>query len=133
MDLEHIRLKAIGVVKNDAAEVPRHWTVSDLRGQLVLDAEYEGGLKDIRPGMRIVVIFLFHRSREYTPDHLRHKPPHHDQVKGIFSTCSPVRPNPIGMSVLTVESVDGSVLAVSGIDMLDGTPVLDIKPYIAAT
>jgi len=130
MDLNHITLKGIGVVKHDATEVPRHWTVSELRGRLVLEPEYEGGLQDIQPGARIIVIFLFHLSRQYTADHLRHKPPHHDQVKGIFSTCSPVRPNPIGMSVLTVEKVEGTVLTVMGLDMLDGTPILDIKPYV---
>ena len=133
MDLSDVRLTAIGVVRTDAESVPRHWSISQETGTLVLDQKYEAGLRDIVPGKRIVVLFLFHQSREFTVDHLRHKPPHHDQVKGIFSTCSPVRPNPIGLSVVTVEKVEGAVLTVKGIDMLDGTPILDIKPHTEAT
>lgn len=132
MDLSHITLTPIGVVKSDAEKTPRHWTVSDQIGRLELDKKYEAGLKDVEPGKRLMVIFLFHQSRPFSLDHLQHKPPHLDQIRGIFSTCSPVRPNPIGVSVVTVEKVDGPVLTVRGIDMLDGTPILDIKPYIAA-
>ncbi len=131
MDLSRVALTAIGVVRTNAEKIPRHWTISDVVGQVVLEERYERGLKDIQPGKRIVVIFLFHQSRDFTLDHLQQKPPHLDQVRGIFSTCSPVRPNPIGMSVVTVEKVEGPALTVRGIDMLDGTPVLDIKPYIA--
>ena len=130
MDLSHIDLTAIGFVRTDAEKVPRHWTISDQAGRLELEPEYVAGLKDIQPGQRLVVIFLFHRSRGFSLDHLRHKPPHLGEVRGIFSTCSPVRPNPIGMSVVTVEKVEGPVLTVKGIDMLDGTPILDLKPYI---
>jgi tRNA-Thr(GGU) m(6)t(6)A37 methyltransferase TsaA len=130
MDLSHIDLTAIGVVRTDAEKVPRHWTISDQVGRLELEQEYVAGLKDIQPGQRLVVIFLFHQSRGFSFDHLQHKPPHLDEVRGIFSTCSPVRPNPIGLSVVTVEKIEGPVLTVKGIDMLDGTPILDLKPYI---
>jgi tRNA (Thr-GGU) A37 N-methylase len=57
-------------------------------------------------------------------------PPHRGEEIGVFSICSPRRPNPIGLSVVAVLSVDGPVIHVRGIDMLNGTPILDIKPHV---
>ena len=114
-------------------KIPRHWTVSDIEGKLVIHEEYLEGLKDIKAGQRIVVIFHFDRSPEFTPDLLSQTPPHQDQAKGVFSLCSPIRPNPIGMSILNVLGVEGNVIYVEGIDMLDRTPILDIKPFIELT
>ncbi len=110
--------------------IPRHWTLSDLEGMLVINKEYCEGIKDIHEGQRIVVIFHFHKSPEFTPQFLVQNPPHRDQTKGVFSTCSPRRPNPVGISVLDVLWIENNVIHVKGIDMLDGTPILDIKPYI---
>jgi len=126
-----IILKPIGYVKTDAKEIPRNWTVSEVKGRVVLREEYIEGMKDITPGSRIVVIFHFHKSPEFSPQFLLQKPPHRDREFGVFSTCSPVRPNPIGMSVLEVLDVKDNIIYVKGIDMLDGTPVLDIKPYVS--
>ena len=104
---------------------------------LVVDEAYKEGLGDIEPGQRIVVIFNFHESPAFSPDLLRQTPPHRrqgppgvDRSMGIFSICSPVRPNPIGMSVLEVLGVEGNVVHVRGLDMRDGSPILDIKPYL---
>lgn len=126
-----IELRPIGFVRTDAREVPRHWSVSDVVGTLTLDDEYVEGLVDTEAGERIVVIFHFHRSPEFSAELLRQTPPHTGKKTGIFSTCSPVRPNPLGMSVLEVLGVEGATVRVRGLDMLDGTPILDIKPYIA--
>ena len=126
-----IILKPIGYVKTDAKEIPRNWTVSEVKGRVVLREEYIEGMKDITPGSRIVVIFHFHKSPEFSPQFLLQKPPHRDREFGVFGTCSPVRPNPIGMSVLEVLDVKDNIIYVKGIDMLDGTPVLDIKPYVS--
>ena len=125
-----IELKPIGIVRTDATEVPRHWSVSDVEGMLIIDEEYLEGLKDIEPGQRIVVIFNFHRSPEFASRFLRQTPPHRGKDMGVFSTCSPIRPNPIGMSVLEVLGVEGAAIRVKRLDMLEGTPILDIKPYI---
>lgn len=125
-----IELKPIGFVRTDAKEIPRHWSVSDVEGTLVIDEEYLEGLKDIEPGQRIVVIFNFHRSPEFTSGFLRQTPPHRGEEMGVFSICSPIRPNPIGMSILEVLGVEGTTLHVKRLDMLEGTPILDIKPYI---
>jgi tRNA-Thr(GGU) m(6)t(6)A37 methyltransferase TsaA len=125
-----IELKPIGYVRTDATEVPRHWSVSDVEGMLIIDEEYLEGLKDIEPGQRIVVIFNFHRSPEFASRFLRQTPPHRGKDMGVFSICSPIRPNPIGMSVLEVLGGEDTTIRVKRLDMLDGTPILDIKLYI---
>jgi tRNA-Thr(GGU) m(6)t(6)A37 methyltransferase TsaA len=126
-----LELQSIGHVHTKAAEMPRHWSVSDVEGQLVIDPQYQAGLKDIEPGQRLVVLFHFHRSPEFTPERLIQKPPHRDLKMGIFSICSPVRPNPLGLSIVRVLAIKENVIEVQGLDMLDGTPILDLKPYIA--
>ena len=127
-----IVLEPIGYVSTKATSVPRHWTVSDVEGELVIDEKYQEGLKDIKDGQRIVVIFHFDRSPKFDPQYLQQIPPHpHRKRKlGVFSICSPIRPNPIGLSVVEVLSVKGNRLRVRGIDMFDKTPILDIKPDI---
>ena len=123
-------MKPIGYVRTDTEDVPRHWTVSEVEGQLVIDAEYFQGLRDIRIGQQIVVLFHFHKSPEFTPDMLVQLPRHRNKEMGIFSICSPRRPNPIGMSVLDVLAIEKTIIQVKRIDMLDGTPILDIKPHV---
>ncbi|MCK8601153.1 tRNA (N6-threonylcarbamoyladenosine(37)-N6)-methyltransferase TrmO [Desulfoferrobacter suflitae] len=125
-----IIMEPIGVVRTQAEKVPRHWTVSDLEGRLLVHEEYRQGLRDIKPGQKIVVIFYFDRSPVFSPELLVQTPPHRREAMGVFSICSPHRPNPIGLSVLEVLDVEGSVLHVKGIDMYDGTPILDIKPLV---
>ncbi len=125
-----IELRPIGFVRTNVKEIPRHWSVSDVEGTLVIDEEYLQGLEDLEPDQRIVVIFAFHRSPEFSPGFLRQTPPHRGKEVGVFSTCSPVRPNPIGMSILEVLEVRGATVRVRRLDMLNGTPILDIKPHI---
>jgi tRNA (adenine37-N6)-methyltransferase len=125
-----IEMKPIGFVRTDAKEIPRHWSVSDVEGALVVDEKYLEGLKDIEPHQRIVVIFNFHQSPGFSPRFLRQTPPHSEKEVGVFSTCSPIRPNPIGMSILEVLEVKGATIRVRRLDMLEGTPILDVKPYI---
>jgi len=127
-----IEMKTIGTVHTSQKKVPRHWTISDVEGTLDIDENYLEGLKDIHAGERIVVLFYFHKSPVFTTDHLCQTPPHGQKPKGVFSICSPIRPNPIGMSILKVIDIVGNVLKVRGLDMLDGTPVLDIKPLVGA-
>lgn len=125
-----IQMVPIGFVHTNAKKVPRHWTVSDVEGTLVIDEQYLKGLKDIKPRQRIVVIFHFHRSHGFDASYLTQTPPHRKKPLGVFSICSPLRPNPIGMSVLEVLEIKNNILKVKGLDMLDGTPILDIKPCI---
>ena len=125
-----VNMEPIGLVHTDAKKIPRHWTVSDVEGTLVIDGRYLEGLKDIKPRQRIVVIFHFHQSPDFDASYLIQTPPHRKKPLGVFSICSPVRPNPIGMSVLEVLGIRKNIIRVKGLDMLDGTPILDIKPCI---
>jgi len=123
-------ISPIGFVKTDVRDIPRHWSISDKEGVIVIEEKYKPGLKDIKAGQNIVVIFYFHKSPPFTEEHLIQVPPHRQEKLGVFSICSPVRPNPIGMSILEVTKVAGNTVHVKGLDMIDGTPVLDIKPFI---
>jgi tRNA-Thr(GGU) m(6)t(6)A37 methyltransferase TsaA len=126
----NIEMKPIGFVKTDIKNVPRHWTVSEAEGMLIIDDKYKSGLKDIKPGENIVVIFHFHRSPVFSEEYLFQVPPHRNKRLGVFSTCSPFRPNPLGMSVLEVIKIEGNTIYCRGLDMIDGTPILDIKPFV---
>jgi tRNA (adenine37-N6)-methyltransferase len=125
-----ITMAPIGYFYTDEIEIPRHWSISDEKGRIEIDSQYAQGLKDIRVGQKIVVIFYFHKSEPFTADLLVQTPPHKGRRTGVFSICSPMRPNPLGLSVLSVVGIRDNVIDVNHIDMVDGTPILDIKPHI---
>ncbi len=125
-----IEMKPIGFVSTDAKEVPRSSSVSDVEGTLVIDEIYQDGLRDIKPGQHIYVIFHFHLSPKFTSQFMRVKPPTRENKVGVFSTHSPFRPNPIGLSFLEVLGIDGNDIHVKGLDMVDKTPILDIKSEV---
>jgi tRNA-Thr(GGU) m(6)t(6)A37 methyltransferase TsaA len=127
-----IELRPIGFVRTEkrSAGIPRHWSFSEVEGKLEISKQYQKGLKDIRPGQQIVVLFHFHRSPAFGAHFLVQTPPHRSEPLGVFSICSPNRPNPIGLSVVEVLEVEENILWVKGLDMYDGTPILDIKPHI---
>ena len=132
-----ITFEPIGFVRTDVGKMPRSFRVSDVEGTLEIRAAYREGLADVEPGQRIVVIFVFHQSPVFSEELLRQTPPHRrrmsrreDGSMGVFSICSPVRPNPVGMSIVEVLDVEGTILRVRGLDMKDGTPILDIKPWL---
>jgi len=120
----------IGFFYTDTAEPPRHWSVSEEKGRIVLEKKYKEGITDYSPGDKIMVIFVFHKNPEFSTRNLRTKPPHKNEEKGVFSICSPVRPNPLGISVLQITKVENNIIYVQNIDMLNETPILDIKPFI---
>jgi len=125
-----ITFNSIGKAHTNSKTRPRHWTVSDVEGTLVIDHAYLEGLADIAAGQRIIVLFHFHKSDPFSPDLLRQTPPTRQKPMGIFSICSPRRPNAIGLSVLDVVEREENVIRVRGMDMLDGTPIIDIKPWV---
>ncbi len=96
-------------------------------GTLVLDEAYAEGLKDLEGFSHIYVLYHFHRAKR---TELTVTPFMDTEPRGVFATRSPLRPSHIGMSVTEVVSVEGRTVTVKGIDVLDGTPLLDIKPYI---
>jgi tRNA-Thr(GGU) m(6)t(6)A37 methyltransferase TsaA len=125
-----ISFNSIGTAHPNTDNIPRHWSVSDVEGTLTIDPQYAEALADITVGQRIVVLFHFHKSPPFSPNLLKQTPPHRQRSMGVFSICSPRRPNAIGLSVLEVLSRDANVLGVRNMDMIEGTPILDIKPFI---
>ncbi|MFP4180190.1 MAG: tRNA (N6-threonylcarbamoyladenosine(37)-N6)-methyltransferase TrmO [Spirochaetaceae bacterium] len=124
----HIKTTPIGYSHTEVETVPNFYKTSKVTGKLIIEKKYSDGLKDILPGNMINVIFFFHKSPTFTNAYLRVTPPHREQERGVFSTRSPVRPNPIGLSELEVLDVEENIIYVKGLDMIDGTPILDIKP-----
>ncbi len=98
-----------------------------VKGQVVLDPSYTVGLKDLEGFSHIILIYYFHRSGE---GDLLVKPFLDDQKHGVFATRAPRRPNSIGISVVKLIRIQENILEVENVDILDGTPLLDIKPYI---
>jgi tRNA (adenine37-N6)-methyltransferase len=98
-------------------------------GQVVLDPRYEDGLADIEGFSHLFLIYLFHQSQGFQ---LEVKPFLDDQRRGLFATRAPRRPNPVGLSIVTLLRREKNILHVGHIDVVDGTPLLDIKPYVPA-
>jgi len=95
-------------------------------GELEIFEEFEPGLKDIDSFSHLIIIFAFHKSRQRN---LFAHPPHDGKKRGVFATRSPDRPNPLGMTVVKLIRREKNRIRVSGVDTIEGTPVLDIKPY----
>jgi tRNA-Thr(GGU) m(6)t(6)A37 methyltransferase TsaA len=123
-----IEMEPIGFVSTSARDIPRSWSISDVEGDLIIDERFREGMRDIQPGQRIYVLFHFHRSPPFNDRFLRINPPVRDKKIGVFSTHSPFRRNPIGLSILEVLDVSDNCIHVRGLDMFDQTPILDIKP-----
>lgn len=97
-----------------------------IEGELEIDNEFSEGLTDIEEFSHVFVIFGFHKSEGYE---LLTTPFIDNTPRGVFATRSPHRPNPIGMTILKIIERKNNILRVSGMDMIEGTPILDIKPY----
>lgn len=123
----------IGCVRSpysDTKQVPRGpGAKHDAEGTLEIADEFAAGLQDIEGFSHVFVLWVFDRSEGYE---LVGKPPTDDRPHGVFSTRSPYRPNPIGLTVVEVLGREGRNLRVRGVDMLEGTPILDIKPYMSS-
>jgi tRNA-Thr(GGU) m(6)t(6)A37 methyltransferase TsaA len=130
----------VGVVRSpfvERAAAPRQAVAANGRGAVGRIELFEGrGFEDALSGLeawdRVWVLFVFHRNveqgRGWRP---KVQPPRARAKVGVFATRSPHRPNPIGMSVVRIDRVEGLVVHVRDLDLLDGTPVLDLKPYVA--
>jgi tRNA-Thr(GGU) m(6)t(6)A37 methyltransferase TsaA len=124
---EDIVYRAIGHVENDFDEPAASYEIRAVESRIVLDPSLTGGLRGLEPGRQIMVIFYFHRSQGF--ELLQH--PQGDRSRprrGVFALRSPRRPNPIGVTVVDLVDVEGNVLRVRGLDAINGTPVLDLKP-----
>jgi tRNA-Thr(GGU) m(6)t(6)A37 methyltransferase TsaA len=133
-DLTSLTLRPIGIVRTDFAakdEAPRQAVVADTVEaiiELFTDRNLEHAIEDLAGWERIWIIFWFHEVSGWRPKVL---PPRSTTGrKGVLATRSPHRPNPLGLSAVRLLRIDGLRLHVLGADMIDGTPVLDIKPYV---
>jgi len=126
-------LKPIGFVESpytDSKEIPRGLGAKhDAEGILRILPEFEAGLVDIEGFSHLYVIWVFDRTSGFE---LTACPPSDNRAHGVFATRSPRRPNPIGLTVVQLLRRQGEQLHVRGVDMLNGTPVLDIKPYLSS-
>ena len=128
-----VSMRSIGVVRSpyrETSEVPKGLAAKhDAEGSLEIDPELASGLTDIEGFSHLFVIWVFDRSIRVE---LLGTPPCDDTPHGVFATRSPYRPNPIGLTVVRLLGREGNRLRVRGLDMLDGTPILDVKPYLSS-
>jgi tRNA-Thr(GGU) m(6)t(6)A37 methyltransferase TsaA len=129
--MKEIQFTPIGMIHSPFKE-PKGTPIQSIaakgiEGTVEIFQEFAGGLKDIDGFSHIMLICHFHLSKEPS---LKVKPFLDDQKRGIFSTRAPNRPNPIGISIVQLINVEGNILRVKDLDIVDGTPLMDIKPYI---
>ena len=126
-------MRPIGFVRSsytDTRQIPKGLGAShSAEGVLEIAPEFEQGLTDIEGFSHLYVLWMFDRATGFD---LMSKPPSDTREHGVFATRSPRRPNPIALTVVELLGRDGPRLRVRGIDMLDGTPILDIKPYLSS-
>lgn len=124
-----IELKPIGIIHTlyqESKDIPIQWTFKpEGEGWVELDEQYARGLKDLDGFSHALLIYYFHQTRE---EHLEGMPYPEDMAHGIFAIRSPHRPNHPGLSVVKIKEIKGNIIFFTEADMLDGTPLLDIKP-----
>jgi len=123
----------IGTIRTpwkERKDCPKNARESDAVCSIEVDPRWAPALKDVESCTHLVVLYWMDRSRR---DIVLQVPRHYGVQRGTFSLRSPARPNPIAMSVVRLLKVEGNTLSVAGLDCLDGTPLLDLKPYFAST
>ena len=129
--MEEVRYAPIGIVRSPftaIAGMPLQTVAApDVEGQVEIFPTYAAGLRDLGGFSHVHLLTHLHRAK---PGDLEVVPFLDDEPHGVFATRAPGRPNRLGLSVVRLLEVDGTTLRVSGLDLLDGTPVLDLKPYV---
>jgi tRNA-Thr(GGU) m(6)t(6)A37 methyltransferase TsaA len=124
-------MKPIGIIKTPFTQIEnmpiQPKGAKDIEGKVIVDEIYKDGLKDLEGFSHIYLIYHFHKADKVK---LIVKPFLDTKERGVFSTRSPLRPNHIGISIVQLEKIEGNELFVKGADILDNTPLLDIKPYV---
>jgi tRNA-Thr(GGU) m(6)t(6)A37 methyltransferase TsaA len=126
-----IELKPIGIIHSPFTK-PEEMPIQPkgaigIRGTIELFDEYRAGLKDLDGFSHIILLYHFHRSHGFN---LQVVPFMDSEPRGVFATRAPKRPNPIGISVVQLDKIENVVMHIQNIDIMDGTPLLDIKPYV---
>jgi tRNA-Thr(GGU) m(6)t(6)A37 methyltransferase TsaA len=129
--MKAVTYRPIGVIHTpfkDREGMPIQATgATGIRGFIKIKTEYVGGLKDLEEFSHVILIYDFHLSKDYS---LTVTPFLDDQPHGVFATRAPKRPNSIGLSIVKLNKIKGDVLDIENVDMVDGTLLLDIKPYV---
>ena len=128
-ELPDITLKPIGVVRSEIKERTRRYS-GDVTSEIVIDESLTGALDNLDEFTHIIVLYWIHKSPNRKPVKVHPRGNPDIKSKGVFATRSPDRPNPIGKSTARLLERRNNVLKVRGLDAIDGSPVLDIKPYI---
>jgi len=129
--MNEIKYRPIGVVHSPFKE-PKGTPIQPaggkgIDGTVEVFPEYAEGLRDVEGFSHIILIYHFHLSKSLS---LKVKPYMENKLRGVFATRAPNRPNPIGISVVRLTKIEGNILHVRDLDVVDGTPLLDIKPYV---
>ena len=129
--MKQIKYQPIGIIHSPFKEVAgmpiQSAGANGIKGTIELGHEFAAGLKDLEGFSHIILLYHFHLSKSYS---LKVKPFLDENIHGVFATRAPRRPNPIGLSVVKLLRVEGSTLHIEEVDIVDGTPLLDIKPYV---
>lgn len=130
MNEEIIQLQKIGTLYSphkETSDMPRQPRFAKgIQAKVVIEPQFVEGLRDLDGFSHIYLICFLHKVKGYK---LSAHPPMDNKSHGVFASRSPHRPNPIGLSVVKLISIEENVLTIEDVDLLDGTPVLDIKPY----
>jgi tRNA-Thr(GGU) m(6)t(6)A37 methyltransferase TsaA len=129
---DKICFKPIGIIHTEFKSlkgIPIQFSMSNSRGIIEIYPQFQEGLKDLEGFSHIYCIFFFDLVKLPVP--LKSKPFLYDKKVGVFSMRTPFRPNPIGLSVLQILEIKQNIIKVNNVDILDNTPILDIKPYIS--
>lgn len=129
--MHEIKYKPIGIIHSPFKE-PKGTPIQpaggkDINGTVEVFPEYAEGLKDVEGFSHIILIFHFHLSKGVS---LKAKPYMDNEERGVFAIRSPRRPNPIGISIVRLVRIEENILHIKDLDIIDGTPLLDIKPYV---
>ena len=129
--MDEIKYQPIGVIHSPFKE-PKGTPIQPagakgIRGTVEVFPEYAKGLKDVDGFSHLILIYHFHLSQGSS---LEAKPYMNNQARGVFAMRGPNRPNPIGISVVRLDRIEGNTLHIQDVDIVDGTPLLDIKPYV---
>ena len=122
-----ITYEPIGYVESEYNESSLREQIHDRKSRIILDPQFSEGLKGLEPEQRLMVLFHFDRVKEYQ----LHQHPRGDRdrpQKGVFAIRTPRRPNPIGVTVVEILAIEGQRITVTGLDALNGSPVIDLKP-----
>lgn len=128
--MEEVVFRPIGYIQSNyktLEEIPRQSILAEKeRARIIIREELQAGLTGLDEFEHIIVLFYFHKSRGYK---LLVHPRDRGGTAGVFASRSPNRPNGIGLSIVRLVSIKENIIEIEGVDMLDGTPVLDLKPY----